>query len=47
MRVDFTVPADVDGAVVRTVRQYCGDNCPMVGTVWYDEFNLQKISAGR
>lgn len=47
MRIDFTVPNDVDGAVVRTVRQYCGDNCPVVGTVWYDDFDLQKISAGR
>lgn len=46
MRIDFSVPADTDGVVVRTVR-YCGENCPLVGIVWYDEFNLQKISGGK
>jgi tetratricopeptide (TPR) repeat protein len=47
MRIDFTVPTDVDGAVVRTARLYCGDNCPLVGAVWYDEFDLQKNSGGK
>lgn len=47
MKIDFTVPADIDGVVVRTVRLYCGDNCPVAGTIWYDEFNLQKLSGGK
>jgi len=47
MRIDFTAPEDADGVVVRTVRLYCGSNCPIVGTVWYDEFNLQKFSGGK
>jgi tetratricopeptide (TPR) repeat protein len=44
MKIDFTVPNDVDGAILRTVRQFCGENCPLVGTVWYDDFNLQKLA---
>lgn len=47
MKIDFTVPDDIDGVFVRTVRQYCGENCPLVGTIWYDDFNLQKIAGGQ
>jgi tetratricopeptide (TPR) repeat protein len=43
IKIDFTVPNDVDGVVIRTVRTSCGENCPLVGMVWYDDFNLQKI----
>lgn len=47
MRIDFTVPEDIDGVMVRTVRQYCGENCPLIGTIWYDDFQLQKISGDK
>jgi hypothetical protein len=47
MKLDFTAPVDADGVVIRTLRLYCGDNCPLVGTIWYDEFNLQKLSGGK
>jgi tetratricopeptide (TPR) repeat protein len=46
-KIDFTVPNDIDGIIIRTARQYCGENCPIIGTVWYDDFNLQKISNGK
>jgi tetratricopeptide (TPR) repeat protein len=47
VKIDFNAPANVDGVVVRTVRNYCGENCPLVGTIWYDDFNLQKLSGGK
>lgn len=47
MKIDFTAPIDADGVVIRTLRLYCGENCPLVGTIWYDEFNLQKLSNGK
>lgn len=39
--LDFTAPEDAEGVVVRTVRSFCGDGCPIVGTVWYDDFELK------
>lgn len=46
--VDFRVPADVDGITLGIGRAVCaaeGGVCPIFGTVWYDDFNLQP--AGR
>jgi hypothetical protein len=42
--VDFKTPADMDGITVRIGRTPCtaeGAVCPIFGTVWYDDFNLQ------
>ncbi len=38
----FSTPDNCTGIVVRTSRVYCGDNCPMVGTIWYDDFSLSN-----
>lgn len=40
--LDFTAPADCGAISIRTVRQYCGEDCPITGTFWYDDFELQK-----
>jgi len=42
--LDFTVPVDCNGVVIRTTRSFCGDNCPIVGTLWYDDFELKKLN---
>ncbi|HKS27245.1 MAG TPA: tetratricopeptide repeat protein [Pyrinomonadaceae bacterium] len=42
--MDFKVPADVDGIILSIGRATCaaeGGVCPIFGTVWYDDFNLQ------
>lgn len=44
--VDFRTPPDVDGVTVRIARAPCtmqGAMCPIFGTVWYDDFNLQFV----
>jgi tetratricopeptide (TPR) repeat protein len=42
--VDFAVPADVDGIEIRTLRWPCsGDDCPISGIVWYDDFVLTRL----
>ncbi|MCO6511608.1 MAG: tetratricopeptide repeat protein [Aridibacter famidurans] len=41
--VDFRVPDNSEGVVIRTARAYCGDNCPMFGTIWYDDFTIERI----
>lgn len=43
MSVEFTVPENTEGVVIRTVRAYCGEECPIVGTIWYDDFKLTKL----
>jgi hypothetical protein len=41
--VEFNVPPDVEAILIRTVRQFCGENCPIVGIVWYDDFKLERL----
>ena len=42
--LDFSVPADVDGIEIRTLRWPCnGDDCPISGIVWYDDFVLTRL----
>jgi len=41
--VDFTVPQDFDGVHIRTGRAPCGEECPISGTIWYDDFRLTKL----
>lgn len=46
--VDFKMPPDADGITLSIGRAKCvaeGGVCPIFGTVWYDDFNLQL--AGR
>lgn len=41
--LEFTVPEDFDGIHIRTGRVSCGDECPISGTIWYDDFRLTKL----
>ncbi len=40
--LDFRTPENCSGIVIRTVRTPCGDQCPLAGTLWYDDFELNK-----
>ena len=40
--IDFTAPGDCNGIVILTVRGFCGENCPLAGTIWYDDFRIVK-----
>ncbi len=42
--VEFTTPSNCTGVLVRTGRAFCGDNCPLTGIFWYDEFELHKLN---
>lgn len=47
MTIDFTTPAKAEAIQVRPSRASCGPKmavCPILGLVWYDDFNLQRIS---
>jgi tetratricopeptide (TPR) repeat protein len=44
--MDFKMPPNLDGITLRIGRAPCtaeGGVCPIFGTVWYDDFNLQLI----
>jgi Flp pilus assembly protein TadD len=40
--IDFTAAEEAEGIFIRTARAYCGDVCPIIGTIWYDDFRLEK-----
>ncbi len=42
--VEFTAPEGAQGVSIRTARAYCGEQCPLVGVMWYDGFKLERIS---
>jgi tetratricopeptide (TPR) repeat protein len=45
--LDFKTKPKSDGVIVKLSRQPCDDVkvCPIFGTVWYDDFNLQRSGA--
>ena len=43
--VRFTVPEGSEGVLIRTSRAYCGEQCPLVGTIWYDDFRIGRAAA--
>lgn len=42
--LEFVVPEGCDGVTVRTGRVNCGENCPISGTIWYDDFKLERLT---
>ena len=44
--LDFKTKPKSDGVIVKLTRQPCDEPsvCPIFGTVWYDDFNLQRSS---
>jgi hypothetical protein len=43
VKIDFTSPQNAEAVGIRTIRAFCGSNCPIVGTIWYDDFKLEKL----
>jgi len=39
----FTTPENCEGVYIRTARSFCGENCPLVGTLWYDDFVIEPL----
>ncbi|MFN0277247.1 MAG: tetratricopeptide repeat protein [Pyrinomonadaceae bacterium] len=40
--VDFRTPANCSGITIRTARAFCGEQCPIAGVFWYDDFELSR-----
>ncbi len=45
MKLEFTAPANAEAVGIRTVRAFCGTNCPIFGTMWYDDFKLERMKS--
>jgi tetratricopeptide (TPR) repeat protein len=43
VKIDFTASQNATAVGIRTIRAFCGSNCPIVGTFWYDDFKLEKL----
>jgi hypothetical protein len=43
VKIDFTAPQNAEAVGLRTIRAFCGNECPIIGTFWYDDFKLEKL----
>jgi hypothetical protein len=43
IQIDFAAPANAEAVTIRTARAYCGTGCPIAGTIWLDDFRLEKL----
>lgn len=43
VKMNFVAPENAEAVGIRTVRIYCGEQCPIIGTLWYDDFKLERI----
>lgn len=41
--IEFTAPPNAQAIAIRIDRSYCGDACPIIGTVWLDDFKLEAL----
>ncbi len=41
--LEIATPANCTGISIRTTRLGCGEECPISGTLWYDEFKLERL----
>jgi tetratricopeptide (TPR) repeat protein len=41
--VEFVVPPTSNGIYIRTIREDCGVDCPITGSLWYDDFDLVQL----
>jgi hypothetical protein len=41
--LEISTPANCSGISIRTTRLGCGEECPISGTLWYDDFRLERL----
>jgi hypothetical protein len=44
VQIEFDAPENAEAVNIRTARAYCGNACTIFGTIWLDDFNLEKIN---
>lgn len=43
MAIEFAAPENCTAISLRTTRLPCGEDCPVAGTLWYDDFELSRM----
>ena len=43
LKIEFAAPQNTQAVVLRTTRAFCGNNCPIFGAFWYDDFKLERL----
>jgi hypothetical protein len=41
--LEFVVPDDTEGILLQTIKMPCPQECPIVGTFWYDDLSLERV----
>ncbi|RMG06153.1 MAG: hypothetical protein D6735_04470 [Acidobacteria bacterium] len=42
MEMNFVTPDNAEGIIIRVGRVVCGEQCPIFGTIWLDDFQLKR-----
>lgn len=42
IKIDFVTPPSSEGIIVRVGRAFCGNQCPLFGSIWLDDFSISK-----
>lgn len=40
--IEFTAPPNAEGIMIRVGRAFCGNQCPLFGTIWLDDFLIGR-----
>lgn len=43
VKMEFTAPPNAEAVGVRLTRNFCDNQCPIFGTIWLDEFKLERL----
>ncbi|MDQ2745683.1 MAG: carbohydrate binding domain-containing protein, partial [Acidobacteriota bacterium] len=43
VKLEFTAPENADAVGIRLLRLPCDGKCPILGTIWLDDFKLERI----
>ena len=43
VKLEFTAPENAEAVGVRLIRVLCGTQCPIFGTIWLDDFKLERL----
>lgn len=43
MKIEFVAPPNAEGVLVRVARAFCGNQCPLFGSIWLDDFSISRL----
>ena len=42
VKIEFVAPPNAEGVTVRVARAFCGNQCPLFGSIWLDDFLIGR-----